>query len=436
MAISEVQKPIAHTVEQTIKNPVQPEISITPEMREWLQGVTIVHIAPPWLPVPHEERNYGGIENVLEAHIAALDAAGVHRQIVIGHPKNILLQEHYPSVTTVTPLDIDAEADLLKMLRTDANQARNFERRYVHAAYQAVLDYKNSENMVTVIHDHTNFGMRFGSFVNYDIPVVVTEHNALITPFTTPRAQWELERYKNLQRLGFIAISHDQMSQLPELNWLGVVYNGVDPNKLEYSEQKDDYLLYLGRVTRDKGVHNAVRVAQALGMRLIIAGQVEETKEAQKYYKTEIQPHLHRGGIMHLSEGVKGQEKIDLLKHATALLMLVEWPEPFGMVMPEALASGTPVVGLRRGSIPEVVGNNTGFVVDNNVEAVEAVQKLVAGEFSPKECRERAITHFSNDTMSAGYIRRYQQQIAQVEQAKYSREEKLIHNSSEDYLLR
>lgn len=396
----------------------RPDRLITPEMKEWLKNATIVHIAPPWLPVPHEERNYGGIESVMEANIAALDEAGVGKQIVIGHPKNVLLEHQYDSVMTVTPMGIDPEEDLLKMLRTEPGKARSFERKYVHAAYQWVLDHKKEGNTVTVIHDHTNLGMRFGSFVNNDIPVVVTEHNALVIPYATERAQWELERYKDLERLGFIAISQDQMSQMPDLNWLGVVYNGVDLSKLEFSKRKEPYLLYLGRVTRDKGVHNAVRVAQALGMKLTIAGQVEETKAAQAYYASEIQPHLHHASINHISEGVKGQEKNNLLKHATALLMLVEWPEPFGMVMPEAQASGTPIVGKRRGSIPEVVGENTGYVVDNNEEAVEAVRRLLNGEFSPEECRRRVEQLFSYDVMSAEYVKMYMKQERAVRRRK------------------
>ena len=408
---------------------------ITPEMRAWLHRATIVHIAPPWLPIPHEQRNYGGIENVMDAHIAALADAGVGHQIVIGHPGNKSLEEKYQgNVTTVFPKfdlpeGVEPDVDLLKLLRTEPAKARAYETAYLRSAYNWIRTYaRENTGKVSVIHDHTNLGMRYGSFFNNNIPVVVTEHNALVQPFASAQAQQELERYVGLRRLGFVAISGSQRRQMEDLNWLRVVHNGVDLNNFDYVDKslmmtefprQEPYLLYLGRVTPDKGVHNAIKIAQALHMKLVVAGAVEETPEAQAYYVDQLAQPIVHGDVIHYQHGVNGEVKRRLLAHASCFLMPIEWPEPLGMVMLEALASGTPVVGMDIGAVREVVGRETGFVVpfkrdnNNNVildAVIEAVRRVLDGEISSASCREWVERHFSNAVMTANYIKAYMQQ--------------------------
>lgn len=430
-------------------SPEQVNEFMAPEMREWLKGATIVHIAPPWLPVPHELRNYGGIENVLEAHIAALDAAGVKHQVIIGQPGNATFKNTYGdriTIVTPDPDGIDYTKDLLALKRTDNEAASALELHYAHEAYRWIAAH---EDEITVVHDHTDWGRVFGAAINPAVPVVRTEHNSLKPSETTDLIQRMFKRYaerasrRSRRNTGYIGISNYLKTERPDLNWLsGAVYNGVDLSNLVYKDknaepipEEERYVVYLGRVARNKGVHNAIRIANALGLRLVIAGAVEETEEAREYYQQHIKPHLHKGGrIVHYAKGVGLEDKRELLKDASCLLMPGEWDEPFGMVAIEALASGTPVVAYKRGALPEILDQDAGIghIADSFDDAVAAVRAIVfEGQFSSENCRRQVEMRFSNDAMTAEYVSRYVEQIAKVQPMKLKGHEGLIQNLSE-----
>lgn len=384
-----------------------PENFLDSTLKEWAKNATIAHIGPLWLPLPREDRNYGGIEDVVLNNIKALEKFRVKKQIIFGNPANKRMEHSLKRVRVYTPDYISSSENLLEVLRTNPYSAEKLEHIYVLQAYRKIA--ANRKDM-TIVHDHTNVGRGYSIwFSKYVKPVIRTEHGPLKFPYIShlDEAYFSLLKYR--RSVGFIAISKNQRSQMPSLPWIGVNYNGINLADFEYKEKKENFLLYLGRITRDKGTHNAIRVARRLKIPLIIAGTVEEKPDSLEYFENEISPYIDGINVIHFENGANAEERKGLLSRATALLMLNEWDEPFGMVMPEAMASGTPVVGTSKGSIPEIVGEGCGFVVKNITLAVQAVRKILEGNYSSKHCRIRVEKLFSQEAMAARNLRLYKQ---------------------------
>ena len=202
----------------------------------------------------------------------------------------------------------------------------------------------------------------------------------------------------------FVAVSYAQQKATSRLNVVGVVHNAVDLSRYQLSSQKGDYLLFLGRFHPNKGVDLAIRVANQLRARLLIAAP-HPHPDQQAYFDEQVKPHLnHR--IEYLGE-VTGERKSDLLAGARCLLLPDRWEEPFGLVVLEAAASGTPVVATRKGAIPElVIHGQTGFLVDGAEAMAEAVRRI--DSISPSRCRAHASLNFSVEKMVDGYLKIYE----------------------------
>jgi glycosyltransferase involved in cell wall biosynthesis len=207
-------------------------------------------------------------------------------------------------------------------------------------------------------------------------------------------------------RAWFVAISEAQKASQPDLRYAGVVHNGVDLNRYQLQKEKDDFLLFLGRAAPEKGWRRAVETARLAGERLISAVKIADPAEHREW-EDNIKPSLPSefevyGEIGH-------DEKLDLLERAKAVLFPIDWPEPFGLVMIEAMACGTPVIATPRGSVPEVIEHGvTGWILD--VEgypeaAAECLRRL--GEIDPEACRDRVRRMFSKESMVAGYERAF-----------------------------
>lgn len=198
----------------------------------------------------------------------------------------------------------------------------------------------------------------------------------------------------------FISISNSQRRHAPDLNYYETVYNGINANDYTYEPEPEDYLMFAGRIIPDKGVKEAVQVAQAVGKRLLIAGSL--TKSNYWYFDEHIKPHLN-DKILFL--GMLDREQlIKYYKKASSLLVPIQWEEPFGLTMTEAMACGTPAIAFRRGAVPEVIDDGkTGFIVDNSAEMIMAVEKI--GSIKRQDCRNHVAKNFTHEIMADNYER-------------------------------
>jgi glycosyltransferase involved in cell wall biosynthesis len=252
-----------------------------------------------------------------------------------------------------------------------------------------------------LLHDHTGpVGASIGAIS--EAPTVHTLHG----PFTPQTAML----YRRIaRRHWFVAISESQRSMAPgNLRWGGVVYNGISLDRYPVCEDKDDYLCFLGRADEEKAPHLAIEAARAAGRRLVLCVTTKNERE-QAYWAEMVEPLL--GDDVEVRGECDQDQKTELLARAAALLFPIQWAEPFGLVMTEAMACGTPVVAWRNGSVPEVVADGeTGFIVESVEEMAAAVDRV--GDLDPQVLRARVKEWFSAEAMVAGYERIYQQVLA------------------------
>ncbi|MDF2461088.1 MAG: glycosyl transferase group 1 [Candidatus Saccharibacteria bacterium] len=262
--------------------------------------------------------------------------------------------------------------------------------------------YKMGQNgKFCLIHDHTGiFGLATAAIS--PIPVAMTLHG----PFTELNSQM----YAQLTGPHIVTISDSQKSLGPKnvRDSATTVYNGLDLEDFPFGPDDDGSLLFVGRISEEKGTHLAIDVAQALNMPLKIAAKLAEVD--RPYFAQYIQPRLKRGKVTWLGE-VTEHRRNRLMMGARAVLHTATWNEPFGLVMIEAMACGAPVIGFNRGSVPEIVEHGrTGFVVEDVEEMLAAVRRLHT--ISRPDCREHAIRNFSSERMARDYKALYQQMLA------------------------
>jgi glycosyltransferase involved in cell wall biosynthesis len=259
------------------------------------------------------------------------------------------------SVTTGTLVPIVPKAIRLSRPRPDP-----------FPAYAAQLDaIARAASDFDVLHSHIDW-LHLPLLGQLGVPHLTTLHNRLDTP-DLPAL---IRRFPRAQ---LISISDHHRVPLPTANWLGTVYHGMPPATLEPSYATGRYLVFLGRLTREKGPEAAIHIARAIGMPLRMAAKIPRSET--RYYKERLQPMIDGEQIKLVGE-LNDKAKGDLLRGAAALLFPIDWPEPFGLVMIEAMACGTPVIAFRRGSVPEVIDEGqTGFVVDDEDQAIAAVKR-------------------------------------------------------------
>ncbi len=264
---------------------------------------------------------------------------------------------------------------------------------------------------IDVVHDHSLSGpLNAEIYARWGLPTVVTMHG--------PSDEPDLRTYYG--GLGtsvhMVAISGRQRALAPELNWVATVHNALRVNRWPYHERKQDYALFLGRFSPDKGAHLALDAAHSIGLPLVLAGKCQEQLE-QDYLADEVRPRLTQQDTLF---GVADtREKRILLANARCLVFPVQWEEPFGMVMIEAMACGTPVVALRAGSVPEVIIDGvTGFICDSPAELPDAL--VAAAYMDPAACRNHVAVNFSADRMAYGYTSAYRSAIAATPRSAYA----------------
>jgi glycosyltransferase involved in cell wall biosynthesis len=344
----------------------------------------IAQIAPLAESVP--PKLYGGTERVISWLIEEL--------VELGH--DVTLFASGDSATRATLVPVCGRALRLGRPRADP------------IAVQACLLEAVAERAVEfdVIHCHIDW-LHLPLLSRLGVPFLTTPHGRLDLPGLSDLVQ-------RFPHAPFISISNNQRVPLPGANWLGTVYHGLPAASLRPSFAPGPYLAFLGRITAEKGPEVAIRIAQATGLPLRIAAKLPRGE--RRYFKERLEP-LIDGENIQLTGEVNERPKEEFLANAAALLFPIDWPEPFGLVMIEAMACGTPVIAFRRGSVPEVVDDGvTGFVVEGEVEAVEAVGRL--GELDRRRVREGFEQRFTAERMAAEYLRHYEHVIANQAQTR------------------
>ena len=208
----------------------------------------------------------------------------------------------------------------------------------------------------------------------------------------------------------FVSISNNQRSPLPDANWAATIYHGFPLDWLRPSFGRGQYLAFLGRLSPEKGPEPAIRIARAANMQLRIAAKIPRGERG--YFAERLRPMID-GDRTRLIGEVDDASKQDFLGRASALLFPIDWPEPFGLVMIEAMACGTPVIAFRRGSVPEVIEHGvSGFIVEDEAEAIQAVQRLP--ELDRREVRASFERRFTASEMAGRYINCYKKVAAEV----------------------
>jgi glycosyltransferase involved in cell wall biosynthesis len=322
------------------------------------------------LPVPPTA--YGGTEAVIDGLIRGLTRAG-HDVVLFAHPASTTPAE----VRTALP---EETTQLIGQGSTELA--------HVLAAYEGL-------NEVEVIHDHTLSGPLLGPS-RTAIPIVTTHHGTFDD--AGRRIFHQVARKADV-----IAISHCQAASAPEIPIAAVIHHGVDVADVPLGEGRGGYLAFLGRMVPEKGPHRAIRIARQAGWPLRIAAKMREAAE-QAFFDAEVRPLL--GGDIEYVGEVGGREKQELLCGAAALLNPIDWPEPFGMVMLEALACGTPVVARSAGAAPEIVGHGqVGFLGRSDQDLVAALARV--DELDRLTCRTWAAQRFSLELMAKAYEEQY-----------------------------
>lgn len=244
-----------------------------------------------------------------------------------------------------------------------------------------------------IIHSHFSLLSSFYSRL-VATPTVQSLHSPI-----SPKNKKLLLNYKDNN---YISFSLAQRKQMPELNWVANIYHGVDIGKFSFNPQPQNYVLCLGRITEEKGVHLAIEAAKTAGVQLLIGGR---SYPNEGYWHEKIEPHIDGKTVRYIGEA-NFLTKIEYLKNAKALLFPTQYDEVFGLVMIEALACGTPVIGWDNGSVGEVIQDRTtGYVVNSTKEMIKAIR--VINKISRDECRNRAIKLFSVEKMVSGYEKIY-----------------------------
>ena len=341
-------------------------------------------IAPIWYPIPPV--GYGGIELVV-----SLIADGL---VEMGHDVTLFAAaESKTKAKLVSSFDV-APSEQIGEVYPDL----------IHAleAYMRAEDFD-------IINDHSgSIGPSIGAFS--DTPVLHTLHGP---------ANKESKRLYELisPRVYFNAISDYQRRCFGDINIVSTIYNAIDLHQYSYSDKKGDYLLFVGRMNPEKGAHLAVEVANRLDEKLVLVTKMVEPPEI-RYFEERVKPLI--GDKIEVLGQIDVPTKADLYKNAKCTLFPIEWPEPFGLVMIESMATGTPVIAFQDGAVPEIVvhGEN-GFIVHTVEQMIEKVPLI--HEIEPEDCRRYVEERFSVRTMIEAYEKTYEKIIDHKAQNKVIR---------------
>lgn len=341
----------------------------------------IAQVSPLYESVP--PRFYGGTERVVSYLTEAL--------VSLGHEVTL-----YASGDSITSAKLRPACN--RALRLDKT-SREPNADHVYLAERVFQQSAEFE----VVHSHIDY-LAFPLLRRMRTPRVTTLHGRL--DISNLR-----KLYREFSDEPVVSISNSQRLPLAWANWQRTVYHGLPETLYRFNGQAGKYLAFLGRVSPEKRVDDAIEISRRAGLPLKIAAKVDIAD--RDYFERVVQPHFDGGNIEFIGE-IGESEKQDFLGNALALLFPIDWPEPFGLVMIEAMACGTPVIARARGSVPEIIEQgSTGFIIDNVEEAVEAAKRTA--ELNRKQCRRSFERRFTATRMASDYVALYQKLICDAE---------------------
>ena len=340
----------------------------------------IAQVAPPYQSVP--PAGYGGTERV----VSLLTDELVHR----GHEVTLFASGDSETAARLIPT-----VDTALWRQTEVRDPLVFWTITLGEVYR-----RAARGEFDIVHSHLDF-LAFPCAALVATPTVTTLHGRLDRP-DLPRV------YARFRDMPVVSISESQRAPLPEACWAGTVYNAVDTERLHFSPRGGEYLAWLGRISPEKGLDRAIHIARRAGLPLKVAARMPlenhhdpEVRADSAYYRDVVAPLLKGSDVEFVGE-VGDEDKAGFLGNALALLFPIDWPEPFGLVMAEALACGTPVVARRRGSVPEVIADGlTGLIGETDDDLVQLCRRIHG--ISREACRAEAIRRFSPPVMADGY---------------------------------
>lgn len=364
----------------------------------------IAQIAPLWTKTP--PRTFGGIEKIV-----SLLTDGLVKK---GHCVTLFAADNSKTsarLSSVWPISISEETKKIK----NEQKRKDFLSKSLLDYYNVAEALRRSKDF-DVIHSHIGeISILFAPLLQK--PILVTQHN----PFFTKEKKYHREIFKSLGKYqNYVSISLNQRKGVGvPVNFVANIYNGIEIEKFKFNESPNDYLFWMGRINKSKGIEEAIMAALRSKNKLFIAGPIEDKDLFERVIKND-----NTGLVKYLGE-LSFNKKIEFFSKAKAFLYPIQWEEPFGLVMIEAMACGTPVIAFRRGSVPEVIKHNkTGFIVPPfnknkkpNVEGlIKAIKKI--DKIDRKECRRHVEENFTVEKMVDEYEKVYYKIIEDYKKKK------------------
>jgi glycosyltransferase involved in cell wall biosynthesis len=339
-----------------------------------MKKLRIAQIAPLVERVP--PKKYGGTERVVYHLTEGLVAKG----------HDVTLFASGDSLTT---------AKLIAPVRESLRLGRKAHTPIMMNMMMLSMVYEKMINQFDIIHSHLEYQTLPYAY-RVKVPTVLTMHGRLDLGDTAAM----LRSYPDM---AYVSISDSQRSPVKEINWVKTIYHGYPPSCFEFNDNPCDYFLYLGRFSEEKKPQEAIMLARACNIPLKIAAKIDPVDKA--FFEKQVRPLLDHPLIEYVGE-VDENRKVELLKNAKALLNTIDWPEPFGLVMIEALACGTPVIVTGCGSAPEVITHGkTGFICNKKLDFIEAIRHVE--QLSRKTCRKEFEERFTRNSMVDNYEELY-----------------------------
>jgi glycosyltransferase involved in cell wall biosynthesis len=348
--------------------------------------VRIAQVSPLYESVP--PKYYGGTERVVSYLTEELVRAG-------------------HEVTLFASGDSVTRARLIAPCRRSLRLDRSAVDHLAHHILELETVFQRAQEF-DIVHFHIDY-LHFPLSRRCGVPHVTTLHGRLDLPDLQPL-------YNEFRDMPVISISHAQRQPLPQARWIATIHHGIPTDLYRFRPQHGSYLAFLGRISPEKRADRAIHIAKALGMPLKIAAKVDAVD--RDYFEDVIKPQMDTSLVEYLGEIGEG-EKDEFLGNAYALLFPIDWPEPFGLVMVEAMACGTPVIAYHHGAVPEVVVDGvTGYIVQTLEEAIEAVRKV--GQLDRARIRRIFEERFTAQRMTQDYLKVYEQLLAERRRASGS----------------